>query len=63
MSARKPSINHEELQRLRAVLREASERLLELQEHLIALRCALCPTEHHAVDQATKACIDRAVGR
>jgi len=63
MGARKPSVDQEDLQRLQAVLREASEHLLELQEHLIALRCAMSPTEHRAVDQATKACIDRAVGR
>jgi hypothetical protein len=61
MSPQRPSI--EEWNRLRLVLREASERLLELQEQLIALRCALSPTEYRVVDQATKACIDRAVGR
>ena len=61
MSPPKPSI--EELNRLRMVLREASERLLELQEHLIALRCAISPAEHRAVDQATRACIKKAVGR
>ncbi len=63
MNARKPSVNPQELQRLRTVLREASERLLELQEHLIALRCAMSPADHRAIDQATKACIDKAVGR
>jgi hypothetical protein len=63
MDARKPSVSQEELQRLRAVLREAAEHLLELQEHLIALRCAMSPAEHRAIDQATKTCIDRAVRR
>ena len=61
MSPQRPSV--EDLNRLRLVLREASERLLELQEHLIALRCAMSPAQHHAVDQATKACIKRAGGR
>lgn len=61
MSPQRPTVH--ELTQLRLVLREASERLLELQEHLIALRCAMSPAEHRAVDQATKACIKRAVGR
>jgi hypothetical protein len=61
MSSQGPSV--EDWNRLRLVLREASERLLELQEQLIALRCAMSPAEYRIVDQATKACIDRAVGR
>jgi hypothetical protein len=61
MSPQRPSV--EEWNRLRLVLREASERLLELQEQLIALRCAMSPAEYRVVDQATKACIDRAVRR
>jgi len=61
MSPQRPTV--EELHRLRLLLREAGERLLELQEQLIALRCAMSPAEHRAVNQATKACIDRAVKR
>jgi len=61
MSPQRPSV--EDWNRLRLLLREASERLLELQEQLIALRCAMSPAEYRVVDQATKACIDRAVGR
>jgi hypothetical protein len=50
----------EGLVRLRATLREAGERLLDLQEQLIALRYAMQPHDDAAVQEATHTCIEKA---
>jgi|CXWK01.1.fsa_nt_gi hypothetical protein len=55
-----PPSSIEGLLRLKMTLREAGERLLDLQEQLIALRYAMQPHDDAAVQEETTSCIEKA---